>query len=222
MYETTPQGGPPQPDYLNAVVEVQTTSSRTGFFDGLLQVEQEIGQVGVERWRRGRSMWTSSRWATRKMDEPDLQVPHPRSPRAGLRAAPAPRARRRPEAPRQPQGRDVEARHVGFREASGRSPSTARAAAGLDRREQVGARRLVGGAELRHGFERRGGRRGSRLVVAVLPRPPDVLAAERVGDEPVALPAGRASAAVRPSSGPMVRMGGLGQPRLVAAQAFAK
>ena len=78
VYETSPVGGPPQPDYLNAVVAVDT--DRSARF--LLNVAQRL-EAAAERVRSGR-------WGPRTLDvdvllvgdeevhEPDLEVPHPR------------------------------------------------------------------------------------------------------------------------------------------------
>ena len=78
VYETTPVGGPEQPDYLNAVVAVDTALSARE----LLTVAQSI-EAAAERMR-------TVRWGPRtldvdvllvgdeQVDEPDLVVPHPR------------------------------------------------------------------------------------------------------------------------------------------------
>ena len=78
VYETAPVGGPEQPDYLNAVVAVDTTLSA----HELLHVGQGI-EAAAERVR-------TVRWGPRtldvdvllvgdeRVDDPDLVVPHPR------------------------------------------------------------------------------------------------------------------------------------------------
>ena len=78
VYETAPVGGPDQPDYLNAVVAVDTTLTARE----LLGVAQGI-EVAAERVR-------TVRWGPRtldvdvllvgdeRVDDPDLVVPHPR------------------------------------------------------------------------------------------------------------------------------------------------
>ncbi|MGH9024597.1 MAG: 2-amino-4-hydroxy-6-hydroxymethyldihydropteridine diphosphokinase [Acidimicrobiia bacterium] len=78
VYETTPAGGPPQPDYLNAVVAIETRLSPRE----LLELAQSL-EAAAERVRR-------ERWGPRSLDvdvllvgdaqvaEPDLVVPHPR------------------------------------------------------------------------------------------------------------------------------------------------
>jgi 2-amino-4-hydroxy-6-hydroxymethyldihydropteridine diphosphokinase len=78
VYETAPVGGPPQDDYLNAVVAVETELTPRA----LLQVAQGL-EAAEHRVRR-------ERWGPRtldvdlllvgdeRVDEPDLVVPHPR------------------------------------------------------------------------------------------------------------------------------------------------
>src|SRR5712691_3312349 len=50
VYETTPVGGPPQPDYLNAVVAVDTGLSPRELLGVAQRLEQEAGRVRAERW----------------------------------------------------------------------------------------------------------------------------------------------------------------------------
>jgi len=78
VYETAPVGGPEQPDYLNAVVAVDTALTP----HELLRVAHDI-EAAAERVR-------TVRWGPRtldvdvllvgdeRVDDPDLVVPHPR------------------------------------------------------------------------------------------------------------------------------------------------
>lgn len=51
LYRTEPVGGPKgQPDYLNAVVEVQTTLSALQLLDRCLELEQAAGRQRLEHW----------------------------------------------------------------------------------------------------------------------------------------------------------------------------
>jgi 2-amino-4-hydroxy-6-hydroxymethyldihydropteridine diphosphokinase len=77
VYETEPVG-PPQPDYLNAVVEVRTSLRPNDLLDACLEVEQEMGRVRAERWGTrviDLDVLTHDR---EEVDEPSLQIPHPR------------------------------------------------------------------------------------------------------------------------------------------------
>jgi 2-amino-4-hydroxy-6-hydroxymethyldihydropteridine diphosphokinase len=79
IIETPPWGIVDQPDFLNAVAEVETELGPRPLLDRLLEVERELGRV-----RDG------SRWGPRTIDldllvygdetwdTPELQLPHPR------------------------------------------------------------------------------------------------------------------------------------------------
>jgi len=49
IYETSPVG-PPQPDFLNAAVRLETTLDPVALLEALLGVEQSLGRVRGERW----------------------------------------------------------------------------------------------------------------------------------------------------------------------------
>ncbi len=80
VYETEPVGGPPQPDYLNAVVALDTELDARGLLGVAKALEREAG----------RDLDDAPRWSARPLDidillvgdvrvsEPDLVVPHPR------------------------------------------------------------------------------------------------------------------------------------------------
>ncbi|MGH8029897.1 MAG: 2-amino-4-hydroxy-6-hydroxymethyldihydropteridine diphosphokinase [Arenimonas sp.] len=79
LYRNPPLGGAAQPDYLNAVVAVDTQLSAPQLLDALLAIER----------RFGRTRDASARWASRTLDldlalygehvvdAPGLRVPHP-------------------------------------------------------------------------------------------------------------------------------------------------
>ena len=78
VYATAPVGGPPQDDYLNAVVAIDTTTT-----------SRELMELG-QRLEAGEQRERTVRWGPRTLDvdvllvgddelhEPDLEVPHPR------------------------------------------------------------------------------------------------------------------------------------------------
>ena len=80
MYETEPVGGPPQDDYLNAVLEIDTVLGHRALFDACMTIEHALG----------RDRGTEERWGPRPIDcdllafgdlvvsDPDLEIPHPR------------------------------------------------------------------------------------------------------------------------------------------------
>ena len=78
VYETDPVG-PPQPDYLNAVVEIQTDLDGHALLRSCLSIEEEMGRVrGRERWGPRVIDLDVLVMGDRTIDEPGLSVPHPR------------------------------------------------------------------------------------------------------------------------------------------------
>lgn len=79
IYETAPMG-PPQPDYLNAALRVETTLAPTALLRVLLLTERRMGRDRARAGRWGpRSLDLDLLWDERgEVDEPDLKLPHPR------------------------------------------------------------------------------------------------------------------------------------------------
>jgi len=77
VFETAPVG-PPQPDYLNAVAEVQTVLSPSSLLGACLDVERAIGRVRTERWGPRVIDLDLLLYGDAVIDQPGLQVPHPR------------------------------------------------------------------------------------------------------------------------------------------------
>lgn len=77
VYETAPVG-PAQPDYLNAVVEVESTLAAHDLLRACLDVEKIMGRVRAERWGPRVIDVDVLTFDQERIDEPDLIVPHPR------------------------------------------------------------------------------------------------------------------------------------------------
>ncbi len=77
VYETVPVG-PPQPDFLNAVIEVEASLSARGLLEACLGVEAQMGRVRAERWGPRIVDVDLLTWGREEIDEPGLHVPHPR------------------------------------------------------------------------------------------------------------------------------------------------
>jgi 2-amino-4-hydroxy-6-hydroxymethyldihydropteridine diphosphokinase len=77
VYETAPLG-PPQPEYLNAVIEVETTLSPRGVLEACLAVEERMGRVRGERWGPRVIDVDVLTYDRREIHEDGLDVPHPR------------------------------------------------------------------------------------------------------------------------------------------------
>jgi 2-amino-4-hydroxy-6-hydroxymethyldihydropteridine diphosphokinase len=78
VYETDPVGGPPQPDYLNAVVEVETGGTARDLLWECRAVEDALGRERAERWGPRVIDVDVLTFGHEAIDEPDLRVPHPR------------------------------------------------------------------------------------------------------------------------------------------------
>jgi 2-amino-4-hydroxy-6-hydroxymethyldihydropteridine diphosphokinase len=78
VYETDPAGGPPQPDYLNAVLEVQTSLSPQDLLAACMEAERLMGRVRGERWGPRIIDIDVLTYDEREIDEPGLTIPHPR------------------------------------------------------------------------------------------------------------------------------------------------
>jgi 2-amino-4-hydroxy-6-hydroxymethyldihydropteridine diphosphokinase len=78
VYETEPVGGPPQPEYLNAVVEVGTELAPEDLLRACLAVEDALGRVRAERWGPRVLDVDVLTFGRDRIDQPDLVVPHPR------------------------------------------------------------------------------------------------------------------------------------------------
>lgn len=78
VWETAPVGGPPQPDYLNAVIRVETDLSARDLLDVAHRVEERLGRVRKERWGARSIDIDVLLFDEETIDESDLVVPHPR------------------------------------------------------------------------------------------------------------------------------------------------
>lgn len=80
VYETEPLGMPEgTPAFLNAVAEIETNLSPRELLEILLQVEREAGRVRQGCAPTSRTLDLDLLlYGDRIIDEPDLQIPHPR------------------------------------------------------------------------------------------------------------------------------------------------
>lgn len=84
VYETDPVGGPEQPDYLNAVVEVDTMLTPRDLLEACLRVEREMGRVRDERWGPRSIDIDVLTYGREEVREDGLEVPHPRMHERGF------------------------------------------------------------------------------------------------------------------------------------------
>lgn len=78
VFETEPVGGSPQPDYLNAVVEVETDLSARDLLHACRDVEAALGRVREERWGPRAIDLDILTYGDEEIDDRDLTIPHPR------------------------------------------------------------------------------------------------------------------------------------------------
>ena len=83
VYETEPVG-PPQPAFLNAVIEIRTTLEPRELLDAVHVVEDGLGRVRAERWGPRTLDVDILTFDRLEVDEPDLQIPHPRMHERGF------------------------------------------------------------------------------------------------------------------------------------------
>jgi 2-amino-4-hydroxy-6-hydroxymethyldihydropteridine diphosphokinase len=79
VYETVPVGGPPQPDYLNAVLLVATSLPSRELLDRLHEVEAAFDRVRAVRWGPRTLDIDIITVAGEHSADPDLTLPHPRA-----------------------------------------------------------------------------------------------------------------------------------------------
>lgn len=79
VYETVPVGGPPQPDYLNAVVLADITIPARELLGQLHEIEAAFDRVRLVRWGPRTLDIDIIAVAAGQSDDPDLTLPHPRA-----------------------------------------------------------------------------------------------------------------------------------------------
>lgn len=78
LYRTPPWGEPDQPDFINAVVELETSLEPLELLDALLEIERAAGRVRVKRWGPRVLDLDLLLFGTQHIEVPRLHLPHPR------------------------------------------------------------------------------------------------------------------------------------------------
>lgn len=78
VYETEPVGGPEQPQYLNAVVAIDTELHARDLLDVAHRIERAAARVRAQRWGPRTLDVDVLLVGDEGVEEPDLTVPHPR------------------------------------------------------------------------------------------------------------------------------------------------
>jgi len=79
VYQTAPVGGPPQPDYLNAVLAVATGLGPGDLLAALHGIEASFGRVRKERFGPRTLDIDIISYCGEVSDDPALTLPHPRA-----------------------------------------------------------------------------------------------------------------------------------------------
>jgi 2-amino-4-hydroxy-6-hydroxymethyldihydropteridine diphosphokinase len=77
LYDTEAVGETEQPNFLNAVAEVETELSARQLLWNLLLVERRLGRVRTRRWAPRTIDLDLLLYGAEVFDEPGLRVPHP-------------------------------------------------------------------------------------------------------------------------------------------------
>jgi 2-amino-4-hydroxy-6-hydroxymethyldihydropteridine diphosphokinase len=79
VYQTAPVGGPPQPDYLNAVLLIRTGLPPRDLLAAIGGIEADFGRVRAERFGPRTLDVDIIDYAGQVSDDPALTLPHPRA-----------------------------------------------------------------------------------------------------------------------------------------------
>ena len=79
VYETAPVGGPAQPDYLNAVLIIQTGLPPRDLLEAVHRIEADFGRVRAERFGPRTLDVDIIDYEGRVSGDPVLTLPHPRA-----------------------------------------------------------------------------------------------------------------------------------------------
>jgi 2-amino-4-hydroxy-6-hydroxymethyldihydropteridine diphosphokinase len=79
LYETSPVGGPPQRSFVNAVAKIETEMSPRELLETCKAIEASLGRepAGI-RWGPRVADLDILTYGDSKVNEPDLEIPHPR------------------------------------------------------------------------------------------------------------------------------------------------
>lgn len=76
LYRTEPWGKTDQPEFINAVVLLETVHEPHALLEGLKAIEMRLGRVAGERWGPRAIDLDLLAYDDREIDEPGLRVPH--------------------------------------------------------------------------------------------------------------------------------------------------
>jgi 2-amino-4-hydroxy-6-hydroxymethyldihydropteridine diphosphokinase len=88
LYETPPWGKTDQPAFLNAAARIETGLSPHALLKAILEVERSLGRERGERWGPRTLDIDILVFGTAAVNEPGLEIPHPRLPERAFALAP--------------------------------------------------------------------------------------------------------------------------------------
>ncbi len=77
LYDTEPVGEVEQPNFLNAVAQLDTELTARQLLWNMLLIEKRLGRVRTKRWGPRTIDLDLLLYGSLVLDEPDLKVPHP-------------------------------------------------------------------------------------------------------------------------------------------------
>lgn len=77
LFLSRPMGPQDQPDYINAVVQLETRQSPEDLLAALQQIETDMGRLRTQHWGPRLIDLDILLFGERIIDQPQLQVPHP-------------------------------------------------------------------------------------------------------------------------------------------------
>lgn len=78
LYQSAPWGRLEQPDFINAVIQMETTLSAQTLLSELLSIEQQQGRTREIQWGPRTLDCDLLLYDNQCIDEPNLTIPHPR------------------------------------------------------------------------------------------------------------------------------------------------
>ncbi len=84
IYETDPVDGPPQPKYLNGVIEIETEIEPRELLFIIQGIENDLGRERAVRNGPRTIDLDILIYGDKKIDEPGLKIPHPRMKERGF------------------------------------------------------------------------------------------------------------------------------------------
>lgn len=78
VIETSPVGGPPQNNFLNAVIEIKTSISAQGLLKELQAIESDLGRVRIVKDAPRTIDLDILFYDAKEIKEENLLIPHPR------------------------------------------------------------------------------------------------------------------------------------------------